>query len=220
MEREYINESVGNNEKNNKRDTEIILKLLKERIRSPYYRVKMNGILLPDSKDPYFLEKLFSAIRQFQTSVQGLRNPDGIVHPNGNTILFLGGARKDEKLIVVDLDDQYLQAYEGGRLVFQFHSASGDYKHPTATKPELHHVFRKHADYVSKKYGARMDYAMFFTIDGKAIHQSNLVYATSILKDIGINYFGSHGCVRLSEDNAKALFDWTPYHTPVFVDMH
>ncbi|WP_442961727.1 L,D-transpeptidase [Pseudoalteromonas sp. B62] len=30
---------------------------------------------------------------------------------------------------------------------------------------------------------------------------------------------GSHGCVRLSEDDAKKLFSWSFMNTPVFVDM-
>jgi len=64
-----------------------------------------------------------------------------------------------------------------------------------------------------------MNYAMFFTIDGKAIHQSNAVGVTSILKDWGINDLGSHGCVRLAEDNAAKLFQWAPIGTPVFIDL-
>lgn len=64
-----------------------------------------------------------------------------------------------------------------------------------------------------------MNYAMFFTVDGKAIHQSNAVGITSILKDWGVNQLGSHGCVRLSEDNARTLFDWAPMNTTVFIDL-
>ncbi|WP_444996219.1 L,D-transpeptidase [Aliikangiella sp. IMCC44359] len=36
---------------------------------------------------------------------------------------------------------------------------------------------------------------------------------------MGFDSLGSHGCVRLSEDNARALFNWAPMHTPVFIDM-
>ncbi len=60
---------------------------------------------------------------------------------------------------------------------------------------------------------------MFFTADGKAIHQSNAVGLTSVLKDLGFNQLGSHGCVRLAEENARKLFDWAPMNTPVFVDL-
>jgi lipoprotein-anchoring transpeptidase ErfK/SrfK len=151
--------------------------------------------------------------------VQRVSNPDGIVAPLGNTILFLGGTRSSGKQIIVDLSDQNLYAYEGARLVHSFYCASGDRVHPTATWPSLHSIFRKHEIYRSKTYNAQMDYAMFFTVDGKAIHQSNAVGITSILKDVGINQLGSHGCIRLSKAHASKLFTWAPMKTPVFVDL-
>jgi lipoprotein-anchoring transpeptidase ErfK/SrfK len=127
--------------------------------------------------------------------------------------------KKNGKQIIVDLDDQKLYAFEGSKLKYKFHTTSGDIKHPTATKPQLFYIFRKHKKYVSKTYGARMDYAMFFTYDGKVIHQSNAVSLISYLKTLGINYFGSHGFARLSEDDAKNLFKWTPMNTLVFIGM-
>ena len=66
---------------------------------------------------------------------------------------------------------------------------------------------------------SKIDYAMFFSSDGKAIHQSNAVAMTSILKTWGANYFGSHGCVRLSESDAAKLFVWAPSNTPVMIDL-
>jgi len=58
---------------------------------------------------------------------------------------------------------------------------------------------------------------MFFTTDGKAIHQSNAVALTSILKDFGLNSLGSHGCVRLSEDNANKTISLGTYvHTSFY----
>jgi lipoprotein-anchoring transpeptidase ErfK/SrfK len=148
-----------------------------------------------------------------------MTNPDGVISPLGNTILFLGGVRSSGKAILVDLDDQNLYAFNGPKLIFEFYCASGDRVHPTATWPSLYKIFRKHEVYRSRTYNAQMDYAMFFTSDGKAIHQSNVVGLTSVLKDIGLNQLGSHGCVRLSEENAKKLFSWAPMGTPIFVDL-
>lgn len=214
-----IMESVGKGGKNNKSDISTILYLLRERRKDPYYQRKMSSIVIPDSNDPKLSERITAAIVSFQKLVQELKSPDGIVSPNGTTVYYLGGVRKNGKQIIVDLDDQNLYAFEGSQLKYKFYGASGDADHPTATKPQLFHIFRKHEKYVSKTYNARMDYAMFFTYDGKAIHQSNAVALTSILKDIGFNYFGSHGCVRLSQDNARDLFRWAPMNTPVFIDM-
>ena len=86
-----------------------------------------------------------------------------------------------------------------------------------------------------------MDYAMFFTTDGKAVHQyhgvvplSASISVTAVskearpgevvplsvvrtLKSKVSDYMGSHGCVRLTEDNARALYEWTPVGTQVRV---
>ena len=179
----------------------------------------MSNIVVPRPKDRDIESKLVEAIIDFQRNVQQLKNPDGQVSPNGTTIYFLGGVRRNQKQIIVKLDDQDLFAYEGSKKKFEYHSTSGDKGHPTATKPQLFHIFRKYKKYTSRTYNAKMDYAMFFTYDGKAIHQAYGVWVTSILKDLGADYFGSHGCVRLSESNAKELFEWTPIKTPVFIDM-
>jgi len=162
---------------------------------------------------------LISCIKEFQKLIQGVTKADGIVGPNGTTILHLGGVRRMGKQIIIDMDDQNLHAYEGIKKIYSFNCATGDSEHPTATKPSLHHIFRRHEKYRSRSYNAQMDFAMFFTYDGKAIHQSNAVTVTSYLKVLGIDALGSHGCVRLSEADARLLFHWTPMNTPVFIDM-
>ncbi len=214
-----INDSVGKGGKNNKSDITTTIELLNDRKKSPYYQRLMTDILIPQSTAKDINSKLEKAIFDFQRKVQQLKKPDGQVSPDGTTIYFLGGVRTNKKQIIVELDDQNLFAYEGSTKKYEYHSTSGDKDHPTAIKPQLFHIFRKHKKYTSKKYNAKMDYAMFFTYDGKAIHQAYGVWITSILKDLGANYFGSHGCVRLSESNAKELFDWAPINTPVFIDM-
>lgn len=214
-----INDSVGKGGKNIKSDVATIIDLLNDRKKSPYYQGLMSNIVVPRSIDKDIESKLEKTILDFQRKVQQLKKPDGQVTPNGTTIYFLGGVRRIQKQIIVELDDQNLFAYEGSNKKFEYHSTSGDKDHPTATKPQLFHIFRKHKKYTSRTYNAKMDYAMFFTYDGKAIHQAYGVWVTSILKDLGADYFGSHGCVRLSESNAKELFEWASMKTPVFIDM-
>ncbi len=214
-----INDFVGKGGKNNKNDIATIIELLNDRRKSPYYQMLMSRILIPQLTDKDVESKLKKAIFEFQQKVQQLKKPDGKVGPNGTTIYFLGGVRRDEKQIIVELDDQNLFAYEGRKKKYEYHSTSGNKDNPTATKPHLFHIFRKHKKYTSKTYNAKMNYAMFFTYDGKAIHQAYGVWVTSILKDLGADYFGSHGCVRLSESNARELFNWTPMNIPVFIDM-
>ncbi len=214
-----ISQSVGKGGKNLSKDISVVLQLFRERLKDPYYANKLNSLIVPRADQADIEAKLAKCIEEFQRIIQKTSTPDGLISPAGNTILFLGGSRNTGKHIIVDLDDQNLYAFNGSRMEHKFYCTSGDDKHPTAKKPSLHRIFRKHERYTSKTYNARMDYAMFFTYDGKAIHQSNAVAVTSFLKDMGMNYFGSHGCVRLAEEDAQALFSWAPMNTPVFVDM-
>ena len=113
--------------------------------------------------------RLDAAIRALQATVQDLKRPDGIVSATGNTILFLGGVRSAGKQIIVDLDDQVLYAYDGPNRTYEFDCTSGDSSHHTAIRPSLFQISRKEKIYRSKKYDAQMNYAMFFSDDGKAI---------------------------------------------------
>lgn len=116
---------------------------------------------------------------------------------------------KAKKLIRISLSRQMLEAFEGESLAFRFPCVSGDKDHPTDRG--TFKILRMHKKYRSRTYNARMDYAMFFTLDGKAIHQYHgpapwpLLRAGRALSD----WVGSHGCVRLTEADAKALYQWS-----------
>lgn len=180
-----ISAKVGKNCLNNTIDVGQIINLLNARKKQFHYATAMRQVKIPAANDLDVTAKLTQAIIQFQKYFQKMNAPDGVVTPDGNTILFLGGIRKSGKMILVDLDDQNLFAYDGTRLAHEFYCASGSHGHPTALWPSVHRTFRKHREYRSKAYNAQMNYAMFFTVDGKAIHQSNGVGITSILKDWG-----------------------------------
>ena len=65
-----------------------------------------------------------------------------------------------------------------------------------------------------------MNYALFFSADGKALHQYHGVLPLSTVRFMKSNVsdrLGSHGCVRLTEDDAKALYSWTDIGTLVEV---
>jgi len=117
------------------------------------------------------------------------------------------------KKIVVYLGRQVLQAFDGAAKVHEFHCTTGSEGHETEVG--RFRIFRKHRLYTSKKYNAPMNYAMFFSADGKAIHEGYMVTVTSFLKAAGIDSIGSHGCVRLGSANARTMFDWAPMGTVV-----
>lgn len=119
--------------------------------------------------------------------------------------------------IEVDLSTQTLKAFDGTTVVYTFDCITGDADHPT--DQGTFHVFLKDKDHVSSKYHVKMHYALFFTHDGKAIHQYHGPAFSLVrsMKQNASDWFGSHGCVRLTEDDARTLYDWAPLHTTVVV---
>ncbi len=119
------------------------------------------------------------------------------------------------KEIRVFIERQILSAFENDEEIYSFEIVTGrDGKETTAGR---YQIFRKHEKYTSKSYGSEMPYTMFFTEDGKAIHGTQMATLRSYLHSYLNDSVGSHGCVGLTDDNAKTLFDWAPVGTPVVV---
>ena len=126
-----------------------------------------------------------------------------------------GGEATSKKEIQVFLERQILVALEDGEEVYSFDVVTGrEEKETTVGK---YKIFRKHKKYTSKAYGSEMPYTMFFTEDGKAIHGTQMATLRSYLHSYLTESVGSAGCVGLTDDNAKALFDWAPVGTVVVV---
>ena len=121
------------------------------------------------------------------------------------------------KSILVDLRTQTVVANDGTAIFHTCDCVSGDSDHPT---PRGHFTIeRKHHPYVSHTYRVPMNYALFFTNSGVALHQYHgpapwwlLRAARAVTKAVG-----SHGCVRLEEEDARKLFDWATLGTVVEV---
>ena len=115
-----------------------------------------------------------------------------------------------KKIIKVSISSQRLSAYEGNTMFHECPCITGSEGHETTIG--THTIFKKAHPYRSKAYDAQMDYAMFFTSDGQALHKFHgpfdLVRASRKL--LGPKYVGSHGCVRLRETDAQKLYDWVP----------
>ena len=122
---------------------------------------------------------------------------------------------QSKKEIRINVDEQTLAALENGEPVYTFDIVSG--RPDKETLVGTFKIFRKHEKYTSKTYGSEMPYTMFFTEDGKAIHGTNMATLRSYLHTYLTESVGSQGCVGLTDDNAKLLFDWAPVGTPVVV---
>jgi len=123
------------------------------------------------------------------------------------------------KSIKVNLAQQIVEAYEGSTRVFRFDCVTGDSEHPTDRG--FFQVMRKVHPYRDPACNEQMDYALFFTHDGKALHQYHGPVPLSVVRNshgsVG-DWFGSHGCVRLSEVHAKTLYEWASVGTTVQVE--
>lgn len=122
------------------------------------------------------------------------------------------------KTIKVNLMQQIVEAYEGKAQVFRFECVTGDKDHPT--DKGVFKILRKQHPYRSSAYNVQMNYALFFTLDGKALHQYHGFVPLSIVRTARgsvSEWFGSHGCVRLVEADAKALYEWATVGTTVIV---
>ena len=120
--------------------------------------------------------------------------------------------------LVVNLSRRKLFAYAGPKVVFEYDCVIGRAGHET--EAGFFHIFRKEAMHHSHAYGnTPMPYSMFFSEDGKAIHGTPLAGLRSYAGNLGLGGLipavGSHGCVGLSNDDAKELYESTPSHTLV-----
>jgi len=120
-----------------------------------------------------------------------------------------------KKAILVNVHDQVLYAVDDFKIVYEFDVITGRCgKETTAGKFT---VFKKIEDYTSKKYKVEMPYTMFFSKDGKAVHGTKWATLRSYLHAYLTESVGSMGCVGLTEDDARTLFEWTPVGRPVVI---
>jgi len=126
-----------------------------------------------------------------------------------------GSEAKPTKEIRVYIEPQTLVALENGKEIYSFDIVSGQPGKETTLG--TFGVQRKYEKYTSKAYGSEMPYSMFFSADGKAIHGTHMSVLRSYLHAYLNESVGSKGCIGLTDDNAKALFDWAPVGTPIII---
>ena len=121
----------------------------------------------------------------------------------------------NSKKIIVIIDSQTLLAMEGSKIVYEYDVITGRPK--KETHPGDYRISRKYKDYTSKTYGSPMPYSMFFSKDGKAIHGTHWATIRSYLHTYITESVGSQGCVGLTKEDARTLFDWAPMGTLIEV---
>ncbi len=203
--------SVGKGGRNRSEDIKRIqgaLNRLDPRCGGPSPRLQTTGSVTP---------ALLAAIVRFQRQVFGALTPDGRVDVGGRSFRVL--AEKFEyRRVEVSLATQTAYLVSNGCIVHAFEAVTGDDDHPT--DKGVFRILRKHHPYRSKTYDVQMDYAAFFTRDGKAFHQYHGVASISFLRRMKrrvSDWIGSRGCVRLEKSHARKLYNWVSIGTRVTV---
>lgn len=145
-----------------------------------------------------------NAIKSYQCTKN--LSVDGIVGPNTWGIMQ-GNAPPRGVRICADLNNQKLWLSKNGvRTYTAQRMRSGDPRlsRSEPTKTGNHSVYYKNIDHVSSIFGSPMPYAMFF-YGGQAIHESTFSTA------------GSHGCINVTHNDAKKLWNNSPVGTPVSI---
>ena len=108
-----------------------------------------------------------------------------------------------KKLIVVTLDRQLLAYYENGKLISCYPISSG--KKGRSTPVGEFKIVNKTPNGFSKKYKSPMPWTM-------ALNELYAVHAGELP-----GYPDSHGCIRLSNENAQELYNWAEIGTKVLI---
>ncbi len=108
--------------------------------------------------------------------------------------------------IIINLRKQRGICKDGDKVLRTFRVCTGRPSHPT---PKGHfHVMEKHVKHNSNVYNnAPMPFFMRLTVNGVGLHQGKLQ-----------RYPASHGCIRLSWDDARFLFNRCSVGTAVFIE--
>ena len=120
-----------------------------------------------------------------------------------------------QKALLVNVDTQVIYAVQDYKIVYEFDVVTG--RPGKETTAGRFTIFKKFEDYTSKTYKVPMPYTMFFSKDGKAVHGTEWAMVRSYLHAYVTESVGSMGCVGLSKDDARTLFEWAPVGTPVVI---
>ena len=137
---------------------------------------------------------------------KGKQRPPDTAHLKPDQYIWNPGASPSGPVgIIVDLTNQMIYVYRGGRQIGRSAASTGIKSHPTA--PGTFTILTKNLTYHSEKYHeASMPFMERLTWDGMAIHGGNNPGRPS-----------SHGCIHVPLDFAKKLYGITKKGDTVLV---
>lgn len=122
------------------------------------------------------------------------------------------------KRIEVDISEQHLYAYEGGTLVYSFVCSTGEPGRDTV--PGRYQVLDKIPMAYASTWNLKMPYWLGIYWAGtleNGIHALPILPSGQKLWDGYLGQRVSYGCIILSTEAAKALYEWAEIGTPVVI---
>ena len=123
-----------------------------------------------------------------------------------------------DKYVQIDISDQTITKYYYGYPVETNLVSSGTWSMPTPIGEFA--ILAKSKEAYSAAYGLYMPYWMQFTYQGHGMHGLPFwKYSWGVVYE-GVDHLGkrvSHGCVRLSVENARRLYEWAPVGTKIVI---
>jgi tetratricopeptide (TPR) repeat protein len=122
------------------------------------------------------------------------------------------------RLIEVNISEQRMYVWEGDTLLYQWVCSTGEPGRPTA--PGRYRVLDKIPEAWASAWSLRMPYWLGIYYAGPV---ENGIHALPILpsgQTLWAGYLGSpvsYGCIVLSTENARTLYNWAQVGTPVWV---
>jgi len=151
----------------------------------------------PLAQDPADVESRLTQIRQLKTPPTPTPSP---------------------KRIEVDLSEQRFYAYNGDEVVYDFITSTGNNASPTA--PGSYRILDKIPMAYASTWNLKMPYWLGIYWSGtleNGIHALPILSNGKILWDGFLGQRVSFGCVILSNEDAKTIYDWVDIGTPVIV---
>ncbi len=162
---------------------------------------------------------------RFGTSVASLSALNGIANPSslyvGQTLRLKGTAPAPTgggKLIVIDLSEQHLYAYQGDQLVYSFVASSG--RAPTYTRTGEFRVQSKIPNAYGSTWNIWMPYWLGIYWAGSMENGIHALPETPGGQTLWAGYLGtpiSFGCIVLGTYEARLLYEWAQIGTPVSI---
>jgi tetratricopeptide (TPR) repeat protein len=122
------------------------------------------------------------------------------------------------KRIEVDISEQHFYAYEGGALVYSFVCSTGEPGRDTA--PGSYQVLDKIPMAYASTWNLKMPYWLGIYWAGtleNGIHALPILSSGQKLWDGYLGQRVSYGCIILSTEAAKTIYDWAEIGTPVII---